>query len=106
VRKGSLVPEAAGVVHTDFEKGFIRAQVYGIADLEEYRSEAALKTAGKLRVEGKTYEVKNGKIMHFLLFDHRGERDSRPMSRKGSRDWKAGCEIAKAVVPWLVRGSR
>ncbi len=67
VRKGALAPEAAGVIHTDFEKGFIRAQVYSIADLEEHRSEAALKSAGKLRVEGKTYEVKDGDIMHFLF---------------------------------------
>jgi ribosome-binding ATPase YchF (GTP1/OBG family) len=67
VRKGALAPEAAGVIHTDFEKGFIRAQVYGIADLEEFKSEAALKAAGKLRIEGKTYEVKDGDIMHFLF---------------------------------------
>jgi hypothetical protein len=67
VRKGALAPEAAGVIHTDFEKGFIRAQVYGVADLEQYRSEAALKAAGKLRIEGKTYEVQDGDIMHFLF---------------------------------------
>ncbi len=67
VRKGALAPEAAGVIHTDFEKGFIRAQVYGLADLQEYRSEGALKGAGKLRVEGKTYQVQDGDIMHFLF---------------------------------------
>jgi GTP-binding protein YchF len=67
IRKGALAPEAAGVIHTDFEKGFIRAQVYSIADLEEYKTEAALKSAGKLRIEGKTYEVKDGDIMHFLF---------------------------------------
>ncbi len=67
IRKGALAPEAAGVIHTDFEKGFIRAQVYSITDLEEYKSEAALKAAGKLRIEGKTYEVKDGDIMHFLF---------------------------------------
>jgi ribosome-binding ATPase len=67
VRKGALAPEAAGVIHTDFEKGFIRAQVYGLADLQEYRSEAALKGAGKLRVEGKTYVVEDGDIVHFLF---------------------------------------
>jgi GTP-binding protein YchF len=67
IRKGALAPEAAGVIHTDFEKGFIRAQVYSLADLEEYHTEAALKGAGKLRVEGKTYEVQDGDIMHFLF---------------------------------------
>jgi GTP-binding protein YchF len=67
VRKGALAPEAAGVIHTDFEKGFIRAQVYGLADLQEYGSEAALKSAGKLRIEGKTYVVQDGDVMHFLF---------------------------------------
>jgi GTP-binding protein YchF len=67
VRKGALAPEAAGVIHSDFEKGFIRAQVYSLADLKEYGSEAALKAAGKLRIEGKTYEVQDGDIMHFLF---------------------------------------
>ena len=67
VRKGALAPEAAGVIHTDFEKGFIRAQIYGLADLREYRSEAALKSAGKLRIEGKTYLIQDGDITHFLF---------------------------------------
>ena len=67
VRKGALGPEAAGVIHTDFEKGYIRAQVYSLADLEQYGSEAALKAAGKMRQEGKAYEVQDGDIMHFLF---------------------------------------
>ena len=67
IRKGALAPEAAGVIHTDFEKGFIRAQVYSLADLEQHGSEAALKAAGRLRQEGKTYEVQDGDIMHFLF---------------------------------------
>jgi GTP-binding protein YchF len=67
IRKGALAPEAAGVIHTDFEKGFIRAQVYALADLEQYHSEAGLKAAGKLRIEGKTYEVQDGDVMHFLF---------------------------------------
>jgi GTP-binding protein YchF len=67
IRKGALAPEAAGVIHTDFEKGFIRAQVYSVDDLEKFGTEAALKAAGKLRVEGKTYEVADGDIMHFLF---------------------------------------
>jgi GTP-binding protein YchF len=67
VRKGALAPEAAGVIHTDFEKGFIRANVFNLADLEHHGSEAALKAAGKLRQEGKTYVVQDGDIMHFLF---------------------------------------
>jgi ribosome-binding ATPase YchF (GTP1/OBG family) len=67
IRKGALAPEAAGVIHTDFEKGFIRAQVYALADLEQHHSEAGLKAAGKLRIEGKTYEVQDGDVMHFLF---------------------------------------
>jgi hypothetical protein len=67
VRKGALAPEAAGVIHTDFEKGFIRAQVYSLADLEQHGSEAGIKAAGKLRMEGKDYAVADGDIMHFLF---------------------------------------
>src|SRR5690349_10681309 len=67
VRKGALAPEAAGVIHTDFEKGFIRAQVYTLADLEQHGNEVAIKAAGKLRMEGKDYVVADGDIMHFLF---------------------------------------
>ena len=67
IRKGALAPEAAGVIHTDFEKGFIRAQVYTLADLEHHGSEVAIKAAGKLRMEGKEYVVADGDIMHFLF---------------------------------------
>jgi ribosome-binding ATPase YchF (GTP1/OBG family) len=67
IRKGALAPEAAGVIHTDFEKGFIRAQVYSLADLERAGSETAIKAAGKLRMEGKDYVVQDGDIMHFLF---------------------------------------
>jgi len=67
VRKGALAPEAAGVIHTDFEKGFIRAQVYSVADLDELGSEAAIKGAGRLRMEGKDYVVQDGDVMHFLF---------------------------------------
>ena len=67
IRKGAMGPEAAGVIHTDFEKGFIRAQVYSVADLEQYKSEAGIKAAGKMRVEGKEYVVADGDIMHFLF---------------------------------------
>lgn len=64
-RQGWQAPKCAGVIHTDFERGFIRAEVYTIPDLIEYGSEAGLKGAGKLRVEGKAYEVKDGDVMHF-----------------------------------------
>jgi ribosome-binding ATPase len=67
IRKGAMAPEAAGVIHTDFEKGFIRAQVYSLDDLDKYGSEAAIKAAGKLRMEGKEYVVQDGDIMHFLF---------------------------------------
>jgi GTP-binding protein YchF len=67
IRKGALAPEAAGVIHTDFEKGFIRAQVYSVDDLEQYGNEAAIKSAGKLRIEGKDYVVHDGDVMHFLF---------------------------------------
>jgi GTP-binding protein YchF len=67
IRKGALAPEAAGVIHTDFERGFIRAQVYSIADLEQHGSEAAIKAVGKMRIEGKDYVVQDGDVMHFLF---------------------------------------
>jgi GTP-binding protein YchF len=67
IRKGATAPEAAGVIHTDFEKGFIRAQVYSIDDLDQFGNEAAIKAAGKLRMEGKEYVVQDGDIMHFLF---------------------------------------
>jgi GTP-binding protein YchF len=67
IKKGATAPQAAGVIHTDFEKGFIRAQVYSLADLEQHHSEAAIKAAGKMRIEGKEYVVADGDIMHFLF---------------------------------------
>jgi hypothetical protein len=67
IRRGAAAPEAAGVIHTDFEKGFIRAQVYSVDDLDKYGNEAAIKSAGKLRIEGKDYIVQDGDIMLFLF---------------------------------------
>ena len=64
-KAGSKAPQAAGVIHTDFEKGFIRAEVYSCNDLFEYGSEAKVKEAGKLRLEGKDYVVQDGDVMHF-----------------------------------------
>lgn len=65
VKKGSTAPQAAGVIHTDFEKGFIRAEVIQYEAYLEYGSEAAVKEAGKMNVEGKDYIVQDGDIMHF-----------------------------------------
>lgn len=65
ITKGFTAPQAAGVIHTDFEKGFIRAEVIKYQDFVTYGSEAACKEAGKLGVEGKTYIVEDGDIMHF-----------------------------------------
>ena len=62
---GDTAPKAAGVIHTDFEKGFIRAEVIAYDDYVQYGSEAKVKEAGKLRVEGKEYVVKDGDVMHF-----------------------------------------
>ncbi|MCE9679031.1 redox-regulated ATPase YchF [Shewanella sp. AS1] len=64
---GACAPQAAGVIHTDFERGFIRAQVMSYDDFIQYKGEAGAKEAGKLRVEGKTYVVKDGDVMHFLF---------------------------------------
>lgn len=65
ITKGMLAPQAAGVIHTDFEKGFIRAEVIKYNDFIHYKSEAACREAGKLAVQGKDYVVEDGDIMHF-----------------------------------------
>ncbi|HXI00008.1 MAG TPA: redox-regulated ATPase YchF [Sphingobacteriaceae bacterium] len=65
IEKGWTAPQAAGVIHSDFEKGFIRAEVIKYADYIQYQTEAACKEVGKLSVEGKTYVVEDGDIMHF-----------------------------------------
>ncbi len=65
IKVGSTAPVAAGVIHTDFEKGFIRAEVIAFEDYKHYRSEQKVKEAGKVRVEGKEYIVKDGDVMHF-----------------------------------------
>ncbi|KYG73941.1 redox-regulated ATPase YchF [Roseivirga spongicola] len=65
ITKGWKAPQAAGVIHTDFEKGFIRAEVIKLDDYQQYKTEAAIKEAGKMSVEGKDYIVKDGDIMHF-----------------------------------------
>jgi GTP-binding protein YchF len=65
LHRGSTAPQAAGVIHSDFEKGFIKADVYQLADLEQYKTEVALRSAGKIRSEGRDYVVQDGDIMFF-----------------------------------------
>ena len=67
VRCGATAPQAAGVIHTDFQKGFIRAEVTAYQDFVEYKGEKGAKEAGKLRLEGKEYLVQDGDVMHFLF---------------------------------------
>lgn len=64
-KQGMKAPDCAGVIHTDFKRGFIRAEVYTFEDMDKYESEHAIKEAGKLRLEGKDYIVQDGDIMHF-----------------------------------------
>ena len=65
IRRGWKAPQAAGVIHTDFEKGFIKAEVIKLPDYEQYKTEQGCKEAGKLAIEGKEYVVKDGDVMHF-----------------------------------------
>lgn len=67
IKEGFTAPQAAGVIHTDFEKGFIRAEVISYENFVHYGSEAKAREAGKLSVEGKSYIVKDGDVMHFLF---------------------------------------
>ena len=66
-KRGWKAPQCAGVIHTDFEKGFIRAQVIKYEDFIKYGSESAVREAGLLHIEGKEYVVQDGDIMHFLF---------------------------------------
>ena len=67
IRKGATAPQAAGVIHGDFERGFIRAECFSVDELEEYTSEKSIREAGKLRSEGKDYVVRDGDVVHFLF---------------------------------------
>ncbi|MDA1008502.1 MAG: redox-regulated ATPase YchF [Planctomycetota bacterium] len=67
IHRGFTAPQAAGVIHTDFERGFIRAEVYTVADLEKFKTEKAIREAGKMRAEGKSYVMKDGDVCHFLF---------------------------------------
>jgi ribosome-binding ATPase len=67
IKIGDTAPKAAGVIHTDFEKGFIRANIYTLDDLRNHKTEAAIRAAGKMRSEGKDYVMQDGDIVHFLF---------------------------------------
>ncbi len=67
IQRGDKAPQAAGVIHSDFEKLFIRAEVYSVDDLVQHESEAAIRAAGKLRVEGRDYTMREGDVVHFLI---------------------------------------
>ncbi len=67
IHKGMMAPQAAGVIHGDFERGFIRAETIAYADFIEFDGEKGAKDAGKMRAEGKTYIVKDGDVLHFLF---------------------------------------
>ena len=67
IHKGWKAPQAASVIHTDFEKGFIKAEVISYTDFVQYKSEAACREVGKLRIEGKEYIVKDGDVIEFKI---------------------------------------
>jgi GTP-binding protein YchF len=67
IKRGMVAPQAAGVIHSDFEKGFIRAEVIAYNDFIKYGSEAKCREVGRLRIEGKEYVVQDGDVMHFLF---------------------------------------
>ena len=62
---GMLAPQCAGIIHSDFERGFIKAEIYSFEDIHEFKSEVALKEAGKLRIEGKNYVMQDGDCVFF-----------------------------------------
>ncbi|MDO4682457.1 MAG: DUF933 domain-containing protein, partial [Lautropia sp.] len=67
IHKGDTAPKAAGVIHTDFERGFIRAQTIAFNDFIQYKGEQGAKEAGKMRAEGKDYVVQDGDVLNFLF---------------------------------------
>jgi len=67
IHAGSSAPVAAGVIHSDIQRGFIRVEAYHVDDLVEYKTEKAIKEAGKMRVEGKSYRLQDGDVCHFLF---------------------------------------
>ena len=67
LKKGLTAPNAAGKIHTDFEKGFIRAETISYEDFVRFKGEVGCKEKGKMRLEGKEYQVRNGDVFHFLF---------------------------------------
>lgn len=67
IRQGATAPEAAGVIHTDFQKGFIRAEIYSVDDLVEFKNEKAIREKGRMRIEGKSYVMRDKDVCHFLF---------------------------------------
>lgn len=67
IPKGTKAPQAAGVIHSDFERGFIRVECYSVSDIEAFKTEKAIKEAGKMRVEGKEYVMRDADVCHFLF---------------------------------------
>ena len=67
VQKGATAPQAAGVIHTDFERGFLRAEIYSVPDLQKHKNEKAIREAGRMRSEGKGYVMADGDVAHFLF---------------------------------------
>ena len=65
IKRGWKAPKAAGVIHSDFEKGFIRAEVIKLEDYKHYKTELACKEAGKMAIQGKDYQVEDGDILYF-----------------------------------------
>jgi GTP-binding protein YchF len=66
-RIGAMAPEAAGSIHSDIERGFIRAECYGVDDLVQHKTEKGIREAGKMRSEGKNYAIQDGDVVHFLF---------------------------------------
>ncbi len=67
IPQGTKAPQAAGVIHTDFERGFIRVETYSVGDIEQFKTEKAIKEAGKMRIEGKDYTMQDADVCHFLF---------------------------------------
>ncbi|MFM9995740.1 MAG: redox-regulated ATPase YchF [Phycisphaerales bacterium] len=67
IPKGATAPQAAGAIHSDFERGFIRVEVFSVADLESFKTEKAIREAGKMRTEGKSYVMRDADVCHFLF---------------------------------------
>lgn len=86
IHKGDTAPQAAGVIHTDFERGFIRAQTIAYEDFIAFKGEKGAQEAGKMRAEGKDYVVKDGDVMNFL-FNVRSTKRSSGAAMRRSREW-------------------